>query len=147
MAFSKKVFFVDDDPDDVEIFKEIVSDICKNCHLSVFSDGCFLLQNFERKKAFLPDLIFLDLNMPKVGGLEVLGGLSSLGILSKVPVVIFSTSTLQSQVCMAYNKGAYLYLEKASSYSKLKKDIENILNINWQTVDYPVSFENFLVSS
>ena len=77
----------------------------------------------------LPDLLFLDLNMPRKNGSECLAEIRQIDKLKDFPIVIFSTSLDSEIVDVMYNKGATFYIRKPGDFSKLKSVIENALII------------------
>jgi len=120
------VFIVDDDEDDKEMFCEVISDI-SNCHKCIAAsngqEALQLLQNCET----LPNFIFLDLNMPRMNGKQCLIQLKKNERLSAIPVIIYSTSKLQSDREETMQSGAAHFLTKPSSMQQLKKELEFIL--------------------
>ena len=77
----------------------------------------------------LPDVVFLDLNMPRKNGLECLSEIKANHKLQNLPVIIFSTSLDSEIVDNLYKKGASYYIRKPGDFSKLKKVIEKALTI------------------
>src|SRR5277367_2155244 len=91
-----EVLLVEDSPGDVRLTQEAFRDANKAIHLHVASDGveamAFLRREGIHAKAPRPELILLDLNLPKMGGLEVLGHIKKDPDLQAIPVVILTTS-------------------------------------------------------
>lgn len=118
MYKNKVLFIVDDDEDDINLFVEAVNEIDK-------SMGCFKAKNGEDALArleeleMLPDVIFLDLNMPKMNGRETLERLKSSERFRNIPVVIYSTSTSQQDKDDTAALGAADYLAKPDSFTDL----------------------------
>lgn len=91
------VFLVEDNPPDVELFRMALEDACVDCDLVVFEDGSEVLDYIARTKFGPeqppPDLIMLDLNLPKNDGLEILQVVRDTPALADVPVVVLSSSS------------------------------------------------------
>jgi CheY-like chemotaxis protein len=118
---------VDDDIDDQDIFsialKEL--DIAIDC---VFAfDGEEALRKLEEDPLFYPDLIFLDINMPKMNGKECLAAIKKSTRQRNIPVIVFSTSTDKKMEQELTKMGAAAYLTKPSSISELTKKLAELI--------------------
>ena len=120
------IAFVDDDPDDHHIFSATLSELRDDVQLSSFYD-CNQLISFLDSSDNLPDLIFLDLNMPTYDGRECLQLLKKHHRVSHVPVIIYSTSRQEKDVALCYGHGAFKYLVKPRTFEKLKEMLRPIL--------------------
>lgn len=120
------IFLAEDDCDDSFLFKEALYEITNDVTLSVAENGEHLMQ-ILRKGNYIPDIIFLDVNMPLKNGLSCLEEIRQYPEYSNVPVIMFSTSSDKHLVVTAYAKGANLYIRKPSSYPELKNIIQNFL--------------------
>jgi CheY-like chemotaxis protein len=89
----KTILLADDDGDDAETFQEALSHACPTAVFKRFEDGNQLLQYLESKYPVMPDLIFLDLNMPVMNGWQCLAAIKSSAKFKHVPVVIYTTSS------------------------------------------------------
>jgi CheY-like chemotaxis protein len=89
----KKILLADDDIDDAEVFQEALSRACAATTFKRFEDGAQLLEYLVSSYPNLPDLIFLDLNMPEMNGWQCLAALKSSSKLKSVPVIMYTTST------------------------------------------------------
>jgi CheY-like chemotaxis protein len=114
----KWVFVVDDDPDDRSIVKEILEETKVKVQLKELADGQALLDYFASENPVRPELIMLDLNMPKVSGFEVLQHRKTNEHLRSIPVVVFSTAGRTSDKEKVINSGANVFFTKPSSYAK-----------------------------
>lgn len=118
MYKNKVLFIVDDDEDDIKLFVEAVNSIDKNM-------GCFKAKNGEDALArldelhMLPDVIFLDLNMPGMNGRETLEHLKKSERYKNIPVVIYSTSSSEQDKAETKKLGASDYLTKPDSFTDL----------------------------
>jgi CheY-like chemotaxis protein len=79
----------------------------------------------------LPDVLFLDLNMPIKNGLECLQELKGDIKLRTLPVVIFSTSSFPGNINKVYDYGAHLYIRKPNDFLSFKRVIQHVFAINW----------------
>ncbi|MEO8150888.1 MAG: response regulator [Bacteroidia bacterium] len=139
------LLLADDDEDDRNLFKETIIEIGLNVELSTVKDG-FQLMHALSEAEWLPDVIFLDLNMPYKGGTECLTEIRANKKLKHIPVVIFSTSGNEKDIIETYNKGANLYLRKPTDYNVQKHIFRKILAINWKEFMPHSSKENFIVN-
>jgi CheY-like chemotaxis protein len=123
---NKVILLVDDDMDDQELFGEAMGivDSSTVCHFA--SDGEEGLSMLE-DGTLNCDLIFLDLNMPKMNGKQFLAEVKKHKELKKIPVVIFTTSLREKDGSETSNMGAAHFLTKPSSFGELCKQLEEIL--------------------
>ena len=112
----------EDDEEDVDIFKDALADLNLNVHLTVFTNGMLLMNHLE-KSDNLPDLVFLDLNMPLKNGLQCLKEIKSSDKYKSLNTIILSTSSNELQKEEMYNHGANLFLTKASTYKEFKNNL------------------------
>src|SRR5690349_9503953 len=90
--FYKRLFIIDDDVEDQEIFKEAVMEVDASIQCYSSTSGEEALQQLEQEVMVLPDLIFLDLNMPKLNGKQILKEIKNTNLLKRIPVIMYSTS-------------------------------------------------------
>lgn len=111
-----KVLLAEDNPGDEELVKEGIEEADSEVSLTVLRDGDavldYLNQRGDYENASIPDLLFLDLNLPRVRGEEVLQELKSDLELQTTPVFIISGSEAEHDIATAYRKGASAYFEK-----------------------------------
>ncbi|MBW1655247.1 response regulator [Flavobacterium quisquiliarum] len=119
------LLLADDDDDDCLFFKEALDETSINAALSIVHDGVQLMDFLKTNTPNnFPDVLFLDLNMPRKNGLECLAEIKADEKLKKLPVIIFSTSLDSEIVNNLYKNGASYYIRKPGDFSKLKKVIE-----------------------
>ena len=122
------LLLADDDEDDCTFFKEALDELSLPVKLVTVNDGVELMGFLEINTADrLPDILFLDLNMPRKNGYECLAEIKAIEDLKGLPVVIFSTSLDSEIVNSMYEKGAVFYIRKPGEFSKLKKVIAEAL--------------------
>jgi CheY-like chemotaxis protein len=124
------VLLVEDDPGDVLLTKEAFSDNKVNNQLDVVSDGeealAYLRQEGEHAEARRPDLILLDLNLPRKGGLEVLEDIKADPGLRSIPVVILTTSAADEHILRSYDLHANAYVTKPVDFEQFIRIVRQI---------------------
>ncbi len=125
------VFYADDDTDDLDFFRDVINSIGQKIRLFTHDRGDNLLTAL-RNPPPVPQIIFLDLNMPGKSGFDVLEELKSSEEFKDIPVVAFSTSSDDHNVSKCMKLGASFYVTKSTSFDSLKKSIEHTLNIDWK---------------
>ena len=127
----KYILYADDDFEDQEMLKEVVGKIDSNLNVVTTNGGCELLSYLETLQPgdSLPCLIVIDMNMPKMDGIEVLKQLKSLKTYLKLPVVIFSTSDNQATIQMAKTLGAIDYIKKPVSFDSFLQVAKQFLDL------------------
>lgn len=125
------LLLADDDEDDCAFFKEALDELPVSTVLTTVNDGVELMEFLSKNGASkLPDILFLDLNMPRKNGSECLTEIKQIEELKDLPVIIFSTSLDMSIVDQMYEKGAAYYIRKPGDFTKLKKVIGDALKIS-----------------
>ena len=130
MVLYKNIFIADDDEDDRLLFSKALEEINKNIKCEFATDGHHALTTLK-KLPVLPDILFLDLNMPKINGLECLRRIKNDINLIKLPIVIFTTSQNPDDIETTYRLGANVYFSKPSNYNVLKAKLEHILKLDF----------------
>lgn len=138
------IFLADDDCDDVQFFEYVLENVRPECNLTTFSNGEELV-NGLRDTGSIPDIIFLDVNMPVMNGLEALEIIKGLPALASVPVIVYSTGAGDCDIKRAMEYGASSYVVKPSDLKDLEKLIEKILNTNWKSAVAPLEVEEFVL--
>jgi chemotaxis family two-component system response regulator Rcp1 len=130
------VLLVEDSPGDVRLTREAFRDANPAIHLHVTADGteamAFLRREGEYVSAPRPDLILLDLNLPKMDGREVLAAIKASEELKTIPTVILSTSTAQMDIALSYQLLANCYLSKPVQLDQFESLVSSI-NDFWLT--------------
>lgn len=127
MSKSHTLFIADDDPDDVELFIEAVSRIDQSIKCYSAFDGEEALRKLKSDSE-LPDMIFLDLNMPRINGKQCLAEIKNSNKPRTIPVVIFSTSSLPHDIDDTRKLGASYFLTKPSNFDELCKELSQIIS-------------------
>jgi CheY-like chemotaxis protein len=124
------ILLADDDEDDRALFTDALQELYSKVKLTTAKNGVDLMRLLETWKGTLPDVIFLDLNMPLKNGVECLDEIKAQEELKKLPVVILSTSSQKETMDMLFKKQASMYIKKPGTYPELKTAIEKTLNIH-----------------
>jgi len=115
-ARPKDILLVEDNPADVRLMAEAMKEEKVICHLSVVNDGveaiAYLRKEGKYAKAVRPDLILLDLNLPKKDGRDVLQEIKSDDHLKAIPVVVLTVSKLEKDVLATYKLYANCNINK-----------------------------------
>ena len=139
------VVLVDDDEDDRLIFKEAIEEIKIKTKLWLFSNGEELMNFLKDPEQMLPQLVFLDLNMPVKNGMQCLKEIRQSNLLKDLSVAIYSTSSSENDIEDTFIKGANIYIQKPNDFNKLKDVLKEVLKINWQYFTSSLNRENFLL--
>lgn len=120
------LLLADDDKDDRFFFKKVLSELSIPTSLTVAEDGEKLMAYLSKHNKNLPDVLFLDLNMPRKNGSECLVEIKSSKKFKDLPVIIYSTSLHEEVANLLYEKGAHYYIRK-TDIIELKKVLHYIL--------------------
>jgi chemotaxis family two-component system response regulator Rcp1 len=125
-----EVLLVEDSPGDVRLTREALKDAKVHVHLHVVSDGAeamaFLGREGEHLNSPRPDLILLDLNLPKKDGREVLEEIKESPTLKSIPVVILTTSESETDIQGSYQHHANCYITKPVDLDGFLKVVKSI---------------------
>ena len=131
-----EVLLVEDSPGDVRLTKEVFRDANTDIHLHVASDGleamAFLRHEGADAHAPRPDLILLDLNLPKMDGRAVLADIKKDESLKTIPTVILTTSESEADILQSYQLQANCYLSKPVQLEAFETLVKSI-NDFWLT--------------
>jgi CheY-like chemotaxis protein len=127
------ILLIEDNPADVRLIKEALKEGNLPASLQSVKDGKealdYLLQLPPFESAILPDIIILDLNLPRMNGREVLSKIKSMTHLSQIPVIILTTSSSPSDIDDTYQNNANCYITKPFDFSELVDTILLLKNI------------------
>jgi CheY-like chemotaxis protein len=126
------LYIIDDDIEDQEIFMEAVKEVSEKIQCSSSTSGEDALMHLEHQTKKLPDLIFLDLNMPKLNGKQVLKEIKNTPGLKMIPVIMYSTSFAPRDIEEIRQIGAAHHLLKPSRFNDLCGALSNILAKEWK---------------
>lgn len=127
------VLLAEDDNDDVLIFQLAIDKLPFAILLTHTEDGDKLIAKLEE---ILPDIIFLDINMPCKSGKECIREIRSRKKFDSVPVIMYTSHRLEDYVEDTFRDGANFYLVKTNSISELADKLKYIMSINWKKMMY-----------
>jgi CheY-like chemotaxis protein len=121
----RSILFIDDDEDDKLVFGHALNAIDTSIQYLTASDGLEALKILNEDLVILPDLIFMDLNMPKMDGFTCLDKIKQNKDLKEIPVMILSTSTNPTDMEKAKKLGAKTFITKPSTYTGLIETLKS----------------------
>ena len=121
-----QILLIDDDSDDQEIFTWVIKSIDPQLMVDSASDGVEALDKLKDEH-YQPDLIFLDLNMPRMHGLDCLKHIREVRRLDGCPVVVYSTSSNPQDIAKCRAAGANDYIVKGNEVSVIKQELSQAL--------------------
>lgn len=137
-----EILLVEDSLSDARLISKVFDDASIPCHLKLVEDGMeaidFLYQQGEYFSAPRPDLILLDLHLPKKDGLGVLAEIKTNTQLSQIPVIVLTTSDCQEDVVNCYQMNANCYLTKPSNLKELRETVTIIEDFWLSFVQLPL---------
>ena len=137
------IFIADDDPEDIEFFEMALKEISGNIKISKAKNGRELL---EFVQIVIPDLIFLDINMPCMNGLDCLAELRGRRHLEHVPIIMYSTATNETHINQSYTLGANRYIKKPIHFTTIREQLSQVLALNLRDLLPQPSREKYLVN-
>lgn len=136
-----ELLIIEDNPGDVRLLEEAFRELEANIHIRVARDGAegleMVLAPTPQLPGKRPDLILLDLNLPKISGHDVLMRLKSNPLTSRIPVIILTSSRAESDVRRAYESHANAYLKKPSTLDGLMSAAQDIKSFWMETATLP----------
>ena len=126
MIPKKTILLADDDEDDRDLFREALNNIGYDCELIMMNNGEKVIDFFTNIKT-APDFIFLDINMPRINGIECLKFIKANYPSNNFHVIMLSTATGLPVVEQSDKNGASLYIQKPSRFNDLTKYISYCL--------------------
>ena len=137
-----KILLIDDDEDEFDLLKSAMQEISWKAEIR-YSNFC---EDDIRAilASYMPDLIFLDINLPKVNGIECLRTIRELKDYSGIPIIMYSTSADASNIEESYKSGADRYFTKPASFGALCNSLNKIREIEW-IKDGKISLAGFII--
>lgn len=119
----------DDDIDDCMFFSEALKDFFISTHLITVHDGEQVMEQLTKEKHILPDVLFMDINMPRKNGRECLLEIKLSEEFKLLPVVMFSTSYEQEVVNLLFDNGANYFMRKPVDFSQFRNLIQHAITL------------------
>lgn len=135
-----ELLIIEDNPGDVRLLEEAFQELHANVNIRVAKDGAegiTMTTQAEPRSAWHPDLILLDLNLPKINGHDVLASLKDNPQTRHIPVIVLTSSRAESDVRRAYERHANAYLRKPSTLDGLMAAAEDLKNFWMETAILP----------
>lgn len=143
---SLHILLADDDEDDRLFFREALQEIKVKTVVTLVNDGMQLMNYLNNPGNHLPNVVFLDLNMPLKNGMDCLIEIRKNSRLKDLAIAIYSTSSTEEYIEDAFVKGANIYIKKPDDFAVLKLVLEQVINLNWQYHTSGLKRENFLLN-
>lgn len=124
----QSIYLIDDDIDDVELFRDALEEVAPSVSFHFANDGHEAVRVLTERKSALPDLVFLDISMPVFSGLQCLASFKSNEQLRDLPVIIYSTSSHEGEIRMARELGALAFVTKPNDFRLLKHILTLVLD-------------------
>lgn len=126
------IMLADDDEDDRNFFNDAIKELKMKNNLTVFKDGKDLMDYLNSPNTVLPHILFLDLNMPCKSGNDCLKEIRANSKFKDMSIAIYSTSSSEKDIEDTFIDGANIYIKKPNDFTKLKKILHEVVNLNWQ---------------
>lgn len=122
------ILLIDDDGDDREFFQEAIALIPNNIQCTALENGISLLPDLINNRLEIPDLIFLDINVPEMDGWTCLLQLKENANYAHIPVIMYSTSNHPEEVKRSKAAGALSFFSKPYDFKELKETLKEVIN-------------------
>lgn len=130
----------------IDFFKDAFEEVKVQTKVEFVFDGLQLMEHLMNPDTKLPDILFLDLNMPKKTGKECLIEIKKTEHLKDIIIAIYSTSSSDEDIEDTFIEGANIYIKKPSDFNALKKIINEVITLNWHYHTSGLNRDNFLLS-
>lgn len=122
------ILLIEDDGDDIDLLREAFEMNNINCQINTVKEGDLAIP-FLMDAHILPDIIVMDLNLPRMHGREILAHIKSSAELANIPLVVLTTSSLQEDVNFTFSMGINKYLTKPTTIEGFNSTVQAIVNI------------------
>ncbi len=140
-----RILLADDDEADRLLFKEALTELNLNTVVDTVKNGVQLMEWLRLNAVCLPQLLFLDLNMPLKSGLECLKEIRSCDKIKDVFIAIYSTSDNERDQEDTFRNGANVYITKPADFNKLKLALQKTVQTAYRSREQSVSREEYLL--
>ena len=139
------ITLADDDEDDRLFFTEAFRELKINTRVNTVNDGIELMTFLNDEHSNLPNVLFLDLNMPLKNGVECLLEIKKNNRFKDIAIAIYSTSSSEEHIEETFVNGANIYIRKPNDFNTLKKVLSDVVTLNWQYHTSGLNKDNFLL--
>jgi DNA-binding response OmpR family regulator len=140
------ILLADDDRDDGDLFQEILEEAQSTAQFEIIRNGEQLMQYLNDPEKHLPDILFLDLNMPRKNGFDCLVEIKHSEKLRQLPVIIFTTSYETEVINLLYKNGAHYYIRKPNNFKQLRNVIHHAVTLTEKQGSLQPPREQFVLS-
>lgn len=140
------ILLADDDDDDRLFFKDAINELKVKTKVTLVNDGAQLMDYLNKVEVKVPNVIFLDLNMPIKGGMQCLNEIRSNSKWNEISIAIYSTSASDEDIEETFVKGANIYIKKPNEFAELKRVLSSVISLNWQYYTSGLNKQNFMFS-
>lgn len=140
-----RILLADDDEADRLLFKEAFEEMKINTKVQTVNNGEQLMEYLTRRGVVLPEILFLDLNMPRKNGLECLKEIRGNKVFNEISIAIYSTSAAERDIEATFIAGANVYISKPNDFHILKQVLEKAVMSAHVYHEPPFNKENFLL--
>lgn len=137
-----RIVLAENDQDDVLLFKLAVGQLPFDVQINHAEDGEKL---FILLRQFIPDIIFLDINLPYKDGISCLAEIRRNHIYDNVPVIMYTGYKSEKYIADSFAKGANFYVLKIAAVSELAERLSLVFSVDWKKMLYYPSKSNFVV--
>ena len=138
------IILADDDEDDRMFFKDAFDELKINTKVQTCNDGVELMNYLNKEDSVLPNILFLDLNMPMKNGIECLYEIKADKRFDDIVIAIYSTSSSEEHIEETFVNGANIYIKKPDDFNELKRVLSYVVTLNWQYHTSGLNKDNFL---
>lgn len=138
------IILVDDDVDDLSLFREAIDSLDIRTELTLFASGGKMMDYLDLPGKPIPDLVFLDMKMPLINGMDCLKEIRKRPEWEHTSVAIYSSFSEEKAIEDTFMEGANIYIEKPGSLKELGRVLEKVLKIKWQYHTSNLDRSNFL---
>ena len=124
-----RILLIEDDSDDIELLQEALKNHAIAFEMEVIKDGKVALDHIRVGNA-APEIVILDLNLPKVHGKELILEIKAQALFKNIPLLVLTTSSAKEDVDYAYKYGANKYLIKPTTMERIREMVETIVSLS-----------------
>jgi len=140
-----RILLADDDEADRLLFQEAFEELKINTEVETVNNGDQLMNLLNKEGTVLPDILFLDLNMPRKNGMECLLEIRRNSLFNQLSIAIYSTSAAEPDIEATFMNGANVYITKPNDFNDLKLVLEKAVMSAHVYRDPPFNKSNFLL--
>ncbi|WP_415325790.1 response regulator [Chryseobacterium sp. MMS23-Vi53] len=139
------VILVDNDEGNQIFFKNIFKDLKIGIKVQVFCNGENLMEYLKSEEAIVPEILFIDFDIPKKNSLECLHEIKANAKFDQMITTIYSDRLSEAEIEDVFVKGANIFMKKPDNYTELKKVISEVVTVNWQYQTSGLNKNNFIM--